>query len=314
MDALLTTLRPCLGSCVLGVLNVGINLGVHTSSGQWSTAAIAALTLALASSLIYAILALLIYRKIDDIRARDRLGARQRGGSDTANLLPDEQQRQQLLRLLQQKEDKNKVSPSQSTFKIDIPENLRAARNLRPEARLSRSPIDGQTSYLAAPSATYESSRGRDPLSLDEQFGLLDGGGYDRRQAALDMARERSRARSRENSSPGPHAPVIVNTRLAGEDASEIPLSERHPLEREEFIRGQKAKEEYTGGGVYRPASGDYDTYREEDAGPTYEIVEGEQIEVDLERGLRRPEELDGVERRELEATALPKRRDWGTR
>ena len=90
-----------------------------------------------------------------------------RDNSDAATLLPeDEQQRQQLSRLLQHNSDK--ISPSQSTFRIDIPENAKLARFARAGAS-SAPPLPDTheafvATHLAAPSSSYETDRGR---SLD---------------------------------------------------------------------------------------------------------------------------------------------------
>ena len=259
---------------------------------------------------MYAVLALLIFSKIKVVRARDRTAARQRGGSDSINLLPeDELQRQQLLRLLVQKEN-SKTSPSQSTFQIGLPMPNSARSPHSPHTlRSNYDPTSVPTSYLAVPSATYEA---RDPsigaLPIEEQFALMRGNVHEdsinSRQAALDAARARERsAQHSRDSSTGP-PPVIVNTRVYGDNISDIPLSERHPLEREAFVRGRRSKDEpYREEGVYRPESGDYGGY--EDDGPTYQIVEGEQVEVDLERGIVRPGELDDTARRELDSTEV---------
>ena len=252
-------------------------------------------------------LGLLTLRKINVIRTYDRTATRQRGASDSIHLLPeDELQRQQLLRLLVQQKESNRTSPSQSTFQIGLPQpnSTRSPNSQMPQT--SYDPTSVPTSHLAAPSATYEGrGHGIGALSLDDQFTLMRGNVHedsvDSRQAALDAARAREREaqRSREYNTGTP--PIIVNTRVYGDDISDIPLSERHPLERGEFVRGRKSKDEpYREEGVYRPESGDYSGY--EDDGPTYQLIEGEQIEVDLERGVVRPGELDDTARRELDS------------
>ena len=76
------------------------------------------------SSLIYAILYLLKFRKVYMVRSRD---AMHRHHSDGEALLPeDEQQRQQLLRLLLQRDGKKVSSElSRSTYRIDLPTDMR---------------------------------------------------------------------------------------------------------------------------------------------------------------------------------------------
>ncbi|MCJ1404843.1 hypothetical protein MMC11_008069, partial [Xylographa trunciseda] len=284
--SLSVALWPCLSSCTLGTLNIGIALGIHpTSRDQWTTASISALILALASSIIYAALAILTARKISSIRSHDS-GRRDRGDSESLTLLPeDELQRQQLLRLLLQKEgDKASPAASQSTFRIDIPENSKVS---------ATTPI---TTYLAAPTTVYGGqNRNTGPLPIEQQFALLRGefqeAAPDRKLQALVRARERSsQSRSRETSK-GP--PTIINTRTV-DDIGEIPLSERHPLEREDFIRGTHSKDgPFHTDGVYRP----------EDEGYSYEINPGyptRSVEAELEGGDRG--RRSHAERRELEA------------
>lgn len=312
---LLTWNSPCLTACILGSINIGISLGVYAPTPiYWGPTPVAALTLGLLSSFIYTGISIFTYRKISYVRSKDKTSARH--GSETLTLLPeDELQRQQLLRLLLQKENE-RTSPvtSSSTFRIDIPDNAIASHR----GNFASYVDNPELSYLAAPSATYESrGRGTTPLPIDDQFNLARGNIHepiDRRQQALEAARQRTAAnnaqRSRDSSIGGP--PVIVNTRSAGDEISNIPLSERHPLERNDFVRGRNSKEENEiyRDGVYRRDSGDYDDDEEEDyeEGPTYEIIEGERIQVDLERGFRRPGELDGnpTQRRELEGRGAP--------
>ncbi|MCJ1476106.1 hypothetical protein MMC13_004771 [Lambiella insularis] len=286
---------PCLSSCALGILNIGISLGVHPATrDQWTTASISALILALASTIIYAVLAIFTFRKISFIRARDS-GKRGRSDSESLTLLPeDELQRQQLLRLLLQKEG-DKASPaaaSQSTFRIDIPENSKVSGEARPPPT---------PTYLAAPSNVYGGqNRNTGMIPIEQQFALLRGDfqevGVDRKLQALERARERtSQSRSREVSE-GP--PVIVNT-MAMDNIGEIPLSERHPLERREFIRGVQVKDEPPRPeGVYRPEDEDY----------PYETdprLKGRRAQAELDDS-KRGRRLH-TETRELEAEVIPR-------
>ncbi|MCJ1417871.1 hypothetical protein MMC32_004216 [Xylographa parallela] len=275
-------------SCVLGTLNIGIALGIHPATrDQWTTASISALILALASSIIYAALAILTSRKISSVRSHD-FGRRCRADSESHTLLPeDELQRQQLLRLLLQKEgDKASPAVSQSTFRIDIPENSKASATATTTA-----------TYLAAPMTVYGGqNRNTGSIPIEQQFALLRGEFQetvpDRKFQALVRARERSsQSRSRETSE-GP--PIIINTR-AVDDIGEIPLSERHPLEREDFIRGAHIKDDpFHSDGVYRPEDEEY----------AYETAtrRAEAELEDSERGRRLP-----TERRELEAEVIPR-------
>ncbi|MCJ1283142.1 hypothetical protein MMC26_002469 [Xylographa opegraphella] len=279
---------PCLWSCVLGTLNIGIALGIHPATrDQWTTASISALILALVSSIIYAALAILTFRKISSVRSHDTF-RRNRADSESNTLLPeDELQRQQLLRLLLQKEgDKASPAVSQSTFRIDIPET----------SKVSAAPTT-TTTYLAAPTTIYGGQHRNTGLTpLEQQFSLLRGDfqgmDSDRKPQAFVSARERiSQSRSRDTSE-GP--PIIINTRTV-DDIGEIPLSERHPLERGDFIRGTHIKDDsFHCDGVYRPEDEDY----------AYEITT-QRAEAELEaseRGRRLYSET-----RELEAEVVPR-------
>ncbi|MCJ1293654.1 hypothetical protein MMC34_005209 [Xylographa carneopallida] len=279
---------PCLSSCVLGTLNVGIALGIHPATrDQWTTASVSALILALASSAIYAALAILTFRKITSVRSQDS-GRRNRADSESNTLLPeDELQRQQLLRLLLQKEgDKTSPAVSQSTFRIDIPENSKASATAA-----------ATTTYLAAPTTAYGGlNRSPGLTPIEQQFALLRGDIQetvpDSKLRALVHARERSSLSRSRDASEGP--PIIINTRTV-DDIGEIPLSERHPLERGDFIRGTHIKDDpFHAEGVYRPEDEDY----------AYEIAirrAGAELEGS-ERGRRLH-----TERRELEAEVIPR-------
>ena len=273
---------------MLGTLNVGIALGIHPATrDQWTTASVSALILALASSAIYAALAILTFRKITSVRSQDS-GRRNRADSESNTLLPeDELQRQQLLRLLLQKEgDKTSPAVSQSTFRIDIPENSKASATAA-----------ATTTYLAAPTTAYGGlNRSPGLTPIEQQFALLRGDIQetvpDSKLRALVHARERSSLSRSRDASEGP--PIIINTRTV-DDIGEIPLSERHPLERGDFIRGTHIKDDpFHAEGVYRPEDEDY----------AYEIAirrAGAELEGS-ERGRRLH-----TERRELEAEVIPR-------
>lgn len=141
----LSRCRPCLTSSVLGLFNIAYTITTrHSSPPHFSASALAALTLSALSTLFYTILTIHTAFKVDRVRARDT-NYRHRADSESINLLPeDEQQRQQLLRLLMAREGK-KSSSDASTFRIDLPDNLRRS---------------GAT-YLQAPQHTYEARQGR---------------------------------------------------------------------------------------------------------------------------------------------------------
>ncbi|KAL8783887.1 MAG: hypothetical protein Q9213_004305 [Squamulea squamosa] len=127
----------------MGLLNVIIRLG-HNYEKQsiWDNSSIAAIVLAAISTSTFLTLTLITFRSIHIVRARDAMH-RHHSDSESYHLLPeDEMQRQQLLRLLLQRENSKKVSPnaSQSTFRIDLPDSLRRMET-----------------HLTAPQSVYES-------------------------------------------------------------------------------------------------------------------------------------------------------------
>ena len=115
---------PCLSSSVLGLINVLYSLSTHEKTIQWTSSSTVALVLSITSTLTYTTVALLTFRKIYIVRARDAMH-RYRSDSTDAMMPESELQRQQLLRLLLQQEDARQQSTDngQSTFKIDWPGN-----------------------------------------------------------------------------------------------------------------------------------------------------------------------------------------------
>lgn len=125
--------------CIFGIFNIIYNLKAHynsdthkPSTSPWSSSSISALTLAAISTLIYTLLTLLTYRKIHIVRMRDATHRHIPDGEHIQLLPEDEQQRRQLLRLLRERDAGRGVSPeaSQSTFRIDLPDNLRRSNTL----------------------------------------------------------------------------------------------------------------------------------------------------------------------------------------
>ena len=115
---------PCLSSSVLGLINVLYSLSTREKSLQWTSSSSVALVLSVISTLTYTTIALLTFRKIHIVRARDAMH-RYHSDSTDAMMPESELQRQQLLRLLLQQEDAKQQSTDngQSTFKIDWPGN-----------------------------------------------------------------------------------------------------------------------------------------------------------------------------------------------
>lgn len=236
--------------CIFGLFNIIYNLKVHhksdgqkPSSSSWSSASISALALATISTIIYTLLALLTYRKIRIVRMRDAMH-RHTPDNEHIQLLPeDEQQRRQLLRLLRERDADRGVSPeaSQSTFRIDLPENLRRSNTLlstpdsvyearsrtytsisdrpvypsmpQPISHLSPNPVVNQNLQIQPPDASFD----RRPINMGSDY-------FVRGAAAVPH-----------NSDPGK-----PNTRYPNEKVEEayggamlLVNGERHPLERE---------------------------------------------------------------------------------
>ncbi|MCJ1485147.1 hypothetical protein MMC06_005320 [Schaereria dolodes] len=303
---------PCLFSCLLGLLNVIISIAIYPSNSQWNPSSISALTLALASSLIYGVLSLLTFHKISKLRTRDAL-TRRRTDSEAARLIPeDELQRQQLQRLLgKNNDDKTSPAASQNTFQIHIPEPSKPQRDSR------RAQDSATTPYLTAPSNIYEGrSRSVGAIPLDQAPSLAreqknsQESGVDPKLVNLERARQRSQnMRDRGYSNPrypnqdlpqspqGP--PVIINTRAVPLVGDNIPLSERHPLERGDYIRGVKQGEPVASEGVYRPEDHDPETEYQEDLDYQASMgLVGGDYDLGEERGRKRDtvKELQGVD------------------
>ncbi|MCJ1308511.1 hypothetical protein MMC25_002164 [Agyrium rufum] len=120
---------PSLVSSSVGLLDILVTIGAHSSSlgNFWSTSSVAALTLALISTLIYSGLTIFLGRKVNAIRTSAGI-QHQRSNSESLGLLPeDDRTRQNLLRLLhtREKDKKSTAAPSNlSTYRIDLPESL----------------------------------------------------------------------------------------------------------------------------------------------------------------------------------------------
>lgn len=229
--------RPCLLTCVYGLFNTIYNLKIHHPSPRWTSSSISALALAAISTVIYAVLALLTFRKIHIVRSHDATH-RHTGDGESIHLLPeDEQQRQQLLGLLVQRDAGKKVSPeaSQSTFRIDLPDSLRrsathltAPQNIyEGRSRNYPTPLDRPTYPAACITVTNPTATTLDHHPMHEQP----------LEAALDPHLV---AHMDHRLSPDHDAPSVVHTRYPNEKTQEaygggmlLVGGERHPLERE---------------------------------------------------------------------------------
>lgn len=131
MDADCATCRPCLSSCALGLFNIIYNIAIR-SPFPWTPRSITAMAIALSSTTIYTVTAIVIYHKISIVRKRDALHRRPSSWQeDTSSLLTeDDAQRQQLLLLLRKSNTDRAPSPalSQSTYRIDLPETVNIGR------------------------------------------------------------------------------------------------------------------------------------------------------------------------------------------
>ncbi|KAL9136173.1 MAG: hypothetical protein Q9175_002630 [Cornicularia normoerica] len=175
---------PCLCSSVLGLINILYSLSTHETSLQWTSSSIVALVLSITSTLTYATFALLNFRKIHIVRARDAMH-RHHSDSTDAIMPESELQRQQLLRLLLQQEDAKQQNSDngQSTFKIDWPGNADRRSTI---VTLRSLPRAVRNSYGNRNSDLYGGQDGNPPplppmdsvveeASLDPRFGSLDG-------------------------------------------------------------------------------------------------------------------------------------------
>ena len=271
LDILFT---PCLFSSVLGLLNVVYQLSTvpfpSTDHNKYTTASILALILSTISSLTYLLITLYTAHLINHVRSRDSTNRSRRSDSESIHHLPeDELQRQQLLRLLMSREPSNKkpsLDTSQSTFRIDIPETLKFGSGNRDRSNNNTTNNKPENAnLLAAPQNMYEGagrsrSVGSTPSTQRSQVtrglgvGVIHDAPVDPRLQALERARERSReAQRRAAVRTSPPAPGLISTPQvvspAGMTAGQewvpvdlkrenlmIPLGERHPLEREEYL------------------------------------------------------------------------------
>ncbi|KAI4159643.1 MAG: hypothetical protein LQ342_006410 [Letrouitia transgressa] len=225
---------PCLSSSVLGLFNVLYSLGTQPGNkGKWNKASIAAIVLSTISSVSYLVLSLVMFRKIYIVRTRDAMH-RHHSTDESINLLPeDEMQRQQLLRLLLQRENGKKLSPdlSQSTFRIDLPDSLRrnethltAPQNIYGNHSRGRS-VPPAGPYLS-PSTQYTPVQAQENPSLSESP-------FDPYQSPPSESSHTQHYISSDFGGP----PPLTSTGYPAEKAEETAHldGEVHPLEREDM-------------------------------------------------------------------------------
>jgi len=151
----------------MGLFNVIYNIAIR-SPLPWTSRSITAMAIALSSTIIYAIIAIMIYHKISIVRKRDALHRRPSSWQeDSSSLLTeDDAQRQQLLRLLRKSNTDRAPSPalSQSTYRIDLPEPVNIARQSNV---YNQYPIQ---SHLAPVGTIYEGRSRSQPPPIAERM------------------------------------------------------------------------------------------------------------------------------------------------
>lgn len=208
---------PCLTSCLLGLINVLYTLSTHGASLQWTKFSVAAIILSAVSTFVYAVIALLTFRKIHIVRARDAMHRHQPESGTDGMMSETELQRRQLHRLLLQQEDAKKASPdkNQQTFKLEWPGNGDNRRNtmstLRNLPRAARAAYENRSSasFMAQdphPQAAMHMDPVTEEESLDPRMASLPGTAYDAQSNYDDY-----------------NIPGIVNTRYPTPTQSQTP-------------------------------------------------------------------------------------------
>ena len=287
-------------------------------------APISALALALVSSAIYGLLCLYTGYKIHVVRASEKHARQQRDhpSSESATLISEEDlQRKQFGRLLSQSDRSSPSGHAGGTYRVDIPDNVRLGRNAAP---VQLQDTGRSVSPYSEHGYSYDTASGTG-VQTQTSFEYVAPAPprIEGKAAALQAARERTEhnkiSRERRNrQQQGYHPPVptqppvIVNSRNdeMGTDLGAIPLSDRHPLEREEpYVPGRGSKDGKADryiGPTYRPDSPEYAQQ------PKFEIIEDEEVHFDLGATRRATGVLDRVRgsevRNELEAR-MPRER-----
>lgn len=215
---------PCLTSSLLGLINVLYNLSTHSESPRWTSTSIAAVVLSVVSTIVYTIAALLTFRKIHIVRARDAMH-RHSPESSTDKMMPEtELQRQQLLRLLLQQEDAKQQSPdnNQQTFKLDWPGNNDNRRNtmntLRNLPRAARHAYENRSSASFMVQDPHpQAAMHMDPLTEEESL--------DPRMSPMQASAYIPPSNYDEHNVPG-----IVNTRYQPTIQAQVPPAAPPPL------------------------------------------------------------------------------------
>jgi len=291
---------PCLTSSLLGLITVLYNLSTHSATTQWTNFAIAAVVLSVVSTLVYTIAALLTFRKIHIVRARDAMH-RHSPESSTDKMMPEtELQRQQLLRLLLQQEDAKKQSPdkNQQTFKLDWPGNNDNRRNtmntLRNLPRAARNAYENRSSSasLMAQDPHPQAAMHMDPLTEEESM--------DPRMVPM-----RASAYTPPSGYDNHNIPGIVNTRYQPQTSPSAPpplQPNGYPIEKPEIQQpNEQPVVERSYNEYHVVDEEEWQRQQERERRPTSTASrESRRIEIELgDRGgveRRRRQDLDGVE------------------
>ena len=291
---------------------------IGVNAQPWSATATAAIVLGVISSILYGGLTFLAFRKVQRVRNSTKSTLPIRESSENLKLLPEEEmQRRNLIRLLGNNEENR--SAQQKTYRIGIPDNA-VALHTPPPLTGPLSGLGMSGNLPGGPPSLYGNQSPAQNLSIDTSraatqfafpYGIGSESSVSAQIATLEAAREKARITQMRAAPPSPrdeedslpYPPVIVNTRNPYvDDISNIPLSERHPLERQGHIKGRASKDSsieqlYDAPPVHRTDDdfGGHDYEDDEDNfGPTFEIVEGEDICVDLTRGYTRQQPMGG--------------------
>jgi len=290
---------PCLTSSLLGLINVLYTLSTYGTSPQWTKISVAGVILSAVSMFVYTIAALLTFRKIHIVRARDAMH-RHQPESGTDGVMPEtELQRQQLLRLLLQQEDAKKATSdnNQSTFKLEWPGNNDNRRNtittLRNLPRAARAAYENRSSAsFLAQDPHPQSTMHMDPVTEEESL--------DPRMEPISETAYISPTDQDDYSIPG-----IVNTRYPTPSQSQTPLpapvlpqlqANGYPIEKPEAQLTHKLQ----------PVERNLNQYH---------VVDGDRWQRQVDEGLRPTSSASRESRRmEIELADRGKGRDGGRR
>ncbi|KAI4136632.1 MAG: hypothetical protein L6R39_007694, partial [Caloplaca ligustica] len=234
-----------------------------------SSASLPALLISIIATTTYLTLVLFTFRKIYIVRKRDAMHRHNPSDSEAYHLLPeDEMQRQQLLRLLQQRENGgNNKTPrpggssaevSQSTFRIDLPDSLRRMETLLTAPRSVYENRRNDTSYNSrsvnfSPLSAFSSSR-RAPSPYEPLTDRSQSRDHEHEHAPsppqlpqiplVSPLPERTftQSTSRSSAAAPPYTPGEVEAPIEKRGEIADLTGEVHPLEREQQQERERAR------------------------------------------------------------------------